>query len=192
MSRLFLIRHGESAANKDRSVYLTVRDHNIPLTDIGQSQATECGIKLRPMLYGSKVSVFVSPYLRTRETWQAIKKELYADQSLVESENPLLREQEYKIFTDEQEVILKKQEREEFGPFFYRYKNAESTADVYLRVQTFLNYLILQKINGQLRENVVVVAHEVVLRMFLMILDRLPHEKAKVDIMNCEIVERDI
>lgn len=192
MSRLFLIRHGESAANKDRSVYFKVMDHEIPLTDLGQNQATECGIKLRSMLYGSKASVFVSPYLRARETWQGIKKELYEGQELVEAESPLIREQEYKIFADEADVVLKKQEREAFGPFFYRYKNAESTADVYLRVQTFVNYLILQKLNGQLKENVVVVAHEVVLRMFLMILDRLPHEKAKVDIGNCEIVERDI
>lgn len=191
MSRLFLIRHGESAANKDRAVYFSVMDHEIPLTDLGRVQATECGQKLKDLINGSKTAVFVSPYKRTRETWQGIKKEL-GDLSLVESENPLLREQEYKIFADEQEVLLKKQEREAFGPFFYRYKNAESTADVYLRVQTFVNYLILKKLSGQLRDNVVIVAHEVVLRMFLMIIDNLSHEKVKVDIGNCSIIERDI
>jgi len=37
--RIFLIRHGESVANVDKKVHLTVPDHAIGLSDLGHQQA---------------------------------------------------------------------------------------------------------------------------------------------------------
>lgn len=187
--KLYLIRHGQSKANVDDSVYLQTKDHNIELTDIGRSQAISAGKNLSKELQGaSKVHVFVSPYTRTRQTWEGVKSSL-CPVTLLEKESPLIREQEYKIFSDIAEMKKKKESRSAFGPFWYRYKNAEAAVDVHQRVMTFWNYLTNQYLLGHIKEKepVVIVSHEVVVRMFLMILKDLNYENTKVDIGNCDI-----
>lgn len=185
--KLYLIRHGESEANVNPEVYLSVKDHNIELTEKGKSQSLSAGEVLNQHL-GNKSLVLVSPYQRTRETWSRVLSKLLKKRILKIKENALLREQEYKIFADIEDMTTIKAKRMEFGAFFYRFKNAESVADVNLRVQTVLNELMIRSNQGEF-ENVVVVTHEVVIRVFLMILNNLPHEKSKVDIGNGEVLE---
>lgn len=57
--RVFLVRHGQSAGNADKTLHLTQPDHAIPLTDEGFCQATHAG-------------EFLHNYLRTTFTTKSI------------------------------------------------------------------------------------------------------------------------
>lgn len=197
--RLCLIRHGQSQANVDDQLYLTIKDHNIQLTELGKTQAVKAGQNLFKLLNEEKTNlkgtlrVFVSPYERTRQTWSGIKSvqcPVVHLRNTEEEESVLLREKEYKIFSDHEEMKLKKVRRDAFGPFWYRFKNAESDADVFLRVSTFWNQLTNRFLLGEIKEEdtVVIVAHEVTLRMIMMLLKRTNYESSKFDIHNCEII----
>ena len=78
--RIFLIRHGESVANADPCVYETTADHKIPLTREGRRMARDAGLALRQKLESifntpeaaGPISMWVSPFLRTRETAKEI------------------------------------------------------------------------------------------------------------------------
>lgn len=192
-TKLFLIRHGLSEANVDEALYLTQKDHEIKLAHKGVAQAKACGNALLAKFKAEKISearVYVSPYQRTRETWENIKLAFDGiDIDLMESENPLIREQEYKHFKDLPDMEKKKLRKKEYSPFYYRFKNAESQADVYLRVQTFLNHLRLARIETSNYQPIVIVAHEVVLRMVVGILKNSKIEDMGISIDNCEILE---
>ncbi|BAS13227.1 phosphoglycerate mutase [Arthrobacter sp. Hiyo8] len=67
-----MIRHGQSAANADTSIYNRVPDYRIPLTELGVEQARAAGEALRRKLDGEPVCVYVSPYLRAYQTLEAL------------------------------------------------------------------------------------------------------------------------
>jgi|GEM_PF-6078817 broad specificity phosphatase PhoE len=75
---VYLVRHGESEANLDKSVNAAKADHAIELSPNGADQAVEAGIKLATFLKaaanaGELIGTYVSPYTRTRQTWQHMK-----------------------------------------------------------------------------------------------------------------------
>lgn len=185
--KLLLVRHGESEGNVNPKIYLTKKDQDVALTVKGIKQASNLGFKLAGILGNQKVYSFVSPYKRTQQTWR------YASYTnTFETEfNPLLREQEYKVFASMEESEIKKLEREEYGPFWYRFKNAESVADVHQRTTVFINNLMCRYAIGQLKETdtLIIIAHEVVIRTFLMIFKNMLHNEAAMSIQNCEINE---
>ena len=75
---LLLIRHGESAANVAAAtaeaagvevVDIPLRDADVPLTPVGSDQAEALGARLAALAATEYPrSVWVSPYLRARET----------------------------------------------------------------------------------------------------------------------------
>lgn len=187
MTRLFLVRHGQSEGNIDKTVYFTVPDHKVTLTDLGRTQAAEAGKELADKLM-EKAVVFLSPYDRARETYDIMSKSLKNISSI--QENPLLREQEYKVFSSMEDYSAVHKVKKAFGDFFYRYKRAESKADVYQRVFTFVNHLLLLKTLGKLDNNVIIVGHEIMIQMMLKVLDGSKYDETLTPIENCEIVER--
>jgi hypothetical protein len=66
---IILIRHGESIANIDLSVYTHTPDNQIPLTENGKEQAEHASKKLKEIIGNDTVKFFVSPYLRGRQTF---------------------------------------------------------------------------------------------------------------------------
>ena len=70
--RIILIRHGESQGNIDDAIYETVPDHALTLTALGIEQATEAGRQLRAYLQDEPVTLYASPYVRTRQTVEAL------------------------------------------------------------------------------------------------------------------------
>lgn len=193
--QLFLVRHGQSEGNVNPALYQKIKDHNIKLTKLGKEQAFQAGQELGRLLGSSietPITVIVSPYKRTRQTWQEMKKGLASVGTFIlnEEETPLIREQEYKIFADQAEQKEKFQERDEFGHFYYRFKNTESVADVFQRSQIFLNSLMLRNLLGELKGPVVIVSHAIALHTMQMIIDKKPVEDCHEDIKNCEIRPR--
>lgn len=190
MNKIFLIRHGQSTANVDEQVYLQVFDHNIPLTELGQKQAEKTGKDLLKILDNKEVNVFYSPYKRTTQTWNSIQKELNGVKLKSIEENPMLREQEHKFFKDMMDSKQKKEEQKEFGIFWYRFKNAESIADVHQRITIFMNNMMLRQLSGQLSENIIIVAHEITIKVLLLLLLKKPiSDLDKLSVGNCEIIK---
>ena len=83
------------------------------------------------MFGDERVSVYVSPYRRTHETFRAF--DLDPERVRVREE-PRLREQDWGNWQDRDDVRLQKAYRDAYGHFFYRFAQGESGADVYDRV----------------------------------------------------------
>ena len=74
--RIVLIRHGQSEGNLDENVYADKPDWRLELTPAGRAQARAAGDKLKSVLDGGAVQAYVSPYVRTIQTFEEINKSL--------------------------------------------------------------------------------------------------------------------
>jgi broad specificity phosphatase PhoE len=165
--RIILIRHGQSLGNIDESIYATLPDYKLPLTDEGEKQASACGKKLRNITENETCFFYVSPLWRTRETYNQIIKS-FEVVSTDKREDPRIREQEWGFLKDEDECDRINKERDDYGPFYYRIPNGESAADVYDRVSDFYGTLHRDFDKDDFPENCVVVTHGMTIRLFLM------------------------
>ena len=72
--RIILVRHGECDANIDENKFATIPDYTIELTPKGYEQALEAGKKLKRIVKEETLYFYVSPFWRTRSTFEAIVK----------------------------------------------------------------------------------------------------------------------
>ncbi len=135
--RIILIRHGESEGNVDKQHYEEVPDYALNLTKRGIEQAQQAGQKIKEIIGNEKLSVYISPFFRTRQTFAEIRKSV--GKNVVRAiEDPRIREQEWGHLRpiDANEEI--KKERDEYSTFYFRIPDGESGADVYDHVSTFM------------------------------------------------------
>ncbi len=152
------------------ALYARLADSKVELTERGRQQAIEAGKKLQSMIGNESMYVYMSPYLRSKQTWENIKKAFSSSQILTERQDPRLREQEFGNIADPQKRPHKLEEQKRFGEFFYRFSCGESGADVYDRASLFLDTLFREMDNGHHdpTQNIVVVSHGLFMRLFLM------------------------
>lgn len=164
--RIMLVRHGESVGNVDLSVYQSIPDYALELTQRGEQQARAAGKRVTELVGGSRVKVYVSPWKRTRLTYQLMAESLKA---LVvdKSEDPLLREQDWGHLNSVEELVRINEERNRYGQFYYRVPHGESGADVYTRMCLFLDSLNREFARPEFPDNVLIVTHGMALRVFL-------------------------
>ncbi len=185
MRNIYLVRHGQSLANVDRTVSKSMADHAIPLTDLGVKQAQGAGIALREIIeryetgYGEFMRVWNSPYARTRQTAFAILEKLRQDRSAFFSirEDPALCEQQFGLFDgipDDELPSLFPQEHAHYklleehgGRFWARMPMGESRFDVTLRIQSFFGTIHRDSEKHGIH-NIVVICHGVTMRAFIM------------------------
>jgi len=165
--RIFLIRHGESIANIDRGIYSQLHGVNIPLTDKGYTQARQCGKILNTKLVSNNIFFYLSPYLRTRQTFKTLLDEL-GDVNSIIREEPRIREQDFGNPRDQFIDFSKDPDYNKCGSFFYRFPNGECGADVYDRVSSFFYTLHRNFLKKDFPENVVIITHGMLMRIFLM------------------------
>lgn len=163
--RIVLIRHGESEANLDKSIFERVPDHAIPLTEHGREQSAEAGKGLRALFDNEPVRVYVSPYQRALQTLDALGLDDLTSQV---REEPRLREQDWANFQDTEDIEAQKALRDHFGHFFYRFTMGESGADVYDRVSSFLETMHRDFEAPDSPRNVLLVSHGLTMRLFCM------------------------
>ncbi|CAF1607596.1 unnamed protein product, partial [Didymodactylos carnosus] len=70
--RIILVRHGESQGNLDTSIYARLPDPQVSLTDTGVEQAYNVGKQLKEIIKDGTVYVYLSPYTRSKRTYEAI------------------------------------------------------------------------------------------------------------------------
>ncbi|WP_064685391.1 histidine phosphatase family protein [Rhizobium bangladeshense] len=174
--RLFLVRHGESLGNIDERAYRQFGDHNVPLTQWGYRQALEAGGVIAAYLQAApspglgKLHIWYSPFLRTRQSKDAVLEALPASVVGDVREDYLLREQDFGLFIEIYDHSERKQKfPEEFekwarlrsnsGKFYARPPDGESRADVAQRVRLFLQTVMRDAENDD--HNVVIVSHGV-------------------------------
>lgn len=211
---IYLVRHGESAGNVDKSVHLTHADHAIPLSPRGVEQAYRAGQALKDYLdlpsLGNFLAPFkvhrmwVSPYLRTRQTADDIEAGMRAAVSssylvpIDRREDIALCEQQFGLFDgipDEELAVrfpnehahYKKQEEFE-GRFWARMPLGESRWDVAMRVHQCFGTWARDAERHDIRD-LIVVSHGVTLRAITMRWLHLPYEwmDAEPNPKNCSI-----
>ena len=168
--RIFLVRHGESVGNIDRSIYNTLPDYALELTEKGRQQARDVGNLLNQIIGKENIQFYISPFWRTRQTYLGIVDYFYGKNSYKVYEDPRIREQEWgqcrnieEGFRDSVET-----ERDAYGHFYYRFEGGESCADVFDRVSDFMNTMFRDFQKEDYARNVVIITHGMALRLFLM------------------------
>src|SRR3989344_1645460 len=165
MSKLILIRHGESEWNA-KGLWTGLTD--ISLSEKGRKEAALAGKSLKDI----KIDLaFISVLKRAKETLDEIKKTLNIN-SLPTIENKALNEKDYGDFTGKNKWEIKK----EFGDemfrqirrgWAYQIPNGESLRDVYNRTVPYYQKEILPKLMEG--KNVLIVAHGNSLRALIKI-----------------------
>lgn len=164
-TRIILVRHGETEANLDQSLYSVKPDHAMELTDLGRTQARVVGEQVCALLNGDRVRVYVSPYRRAHQTLDELGLGARVDEV---HEEPRLREQDWGNLQDLSRTDRVRTERDAFGHFYYRFENGESGADVYDRVSTFLETMHRDFDHPDYPPAALVVTHGLTMRLFCM------------------------
>lgn len=177
VSRLWLVRHGESEGNvaatraeQDGSTVVTVdaRDADVVLSAVGEEQARA----LRVWLTSAEAGIdefWVSPYLRARQTLSLALGEAPVAPPIVVDER--LRDRELGILDllttrgVQERHPEEAARRQHLGKFYHRPPGGESWADVALRIRAFLADSLSRPVDSAL-----VVAHDAVVMLFLYIL----------------------
>lgn len=159
-NNIFLVRHGQSLGNVNKSVYYTTPDSKITLTEKGKEQAYEAGARvcsLSNCIDGQNIwfHVCYSPYERAKETKDIVVDFMLSCNKKIfhHREDPRLREREWGMLRDLNDNH--KGNKDHFFDFFYRPEGGESFANCYDRVGSFHQWLEL----NTKEENVIIVAH---------------------------------
>lgn len=207
VKNVYLVRHGQSLANLDVTVYKDTADHAVPLSDRGHRQAKAAGAALRELLKDQldvPTRIWVSPYLRTRQTADGLEAGIdsAAFKRLDRREHINLCEQQFGLFDGIPDDELAERfplehahyalaERHE-GRFWARMPMGESRFDVAVRVhQAFGTFHRDAQRHGI--ENIIVVCHGVTMRAFAMQWLHLPYEwfDKQKNPGNCDIYHLD-
>jgi len=178
--RIFLIRHGESEANLDKSINRRIADHRVSLSSHGHEQAASAGNFLYEYLTqhpgSGRLRLWQSPYLRTKQTARAI---IDAMPHLITDtrESIFLREIEFGIFDGVPDLELLKLFPHEYahyqkckafeGEIYARMPGGESRIDVCQRVHQFFGTIQRDAVRHGI-DNIIVVSHGVTVRCFAM------------------------
>ncbi|MGM1061735.1 histidine phosphatase family protein [Saccharothrix sp. Mg75] len=160
--RIILLRHGQSLGNVDESAYCRIPDHALPLTPVGEREARDAGPRVKRLLGGEPVAVYVSPYVRTRSTLRNLALGAQAERVVAE---PRLREQDWGNLQDPVQQEVLKHQRHAFGHFFFRLPNGESGADVDDRLAAFLTDLETRMEHPDHPATALVVSHGLTIRL---------------------------
>ena len=158
------MRHGEAEGNVDERRFELKPDHQMVLTEKGVAQAKAAGQKIRDILQGDTIRVYVSPYVRARQTLAHLGIAEHIDHV---REEPRLREQDWGNYQNST-ILAQKEERNMFGHFFYRLADGESGADVYDRVSTFFESLFRDFLDDDFPDNAILITHGLTMRLFFM------------------------
>ena len=166
-NRIILVRHGESEGNIDKGHYETIPDYALNLTPNGIEQARQAGYEIKEIIGMENACVYLSPYFRTRQTYQYIRESIGTNVVKI-VEDPRIRELDWGHLRhpDTNEEIMRA--RDSFSTFYYRIPDGESGADVFDRVSTFLETLYRDFKKRDYPQNTLIITHGLTLRLFLM------------------------
>lgn len=161
-----LVRHGESCGNADFTTYKVITDDLMDITPKGERQAETAIEPIRRVIGSDRALFYTSPYLRCKRTLAIIRAGFDACQiSVIEDNN--LRERKIGNLIELNEFHSIRDEANAQG-FFFRPPCGESVAEVFSRSETFRAALRSRWECASHPRHVVIVAHNTVLKTFLM------------------------
>jgi probable phosphoglycerate mutase len=200
-SRLFLIRHGQSAGNLAADdarragaerLTLETRDMDVDLSSLGEEQARATANWAQTAGLNDPL-IFCSPYRRAERTARLALDSLPArlDERLREREFGILD----RLTRRGVEAIYPEQAaaRAFLGKFYHRPPGGESWVDVALRLRMFLGDVELERTTQRgVQRDVVIVTHQAVITLTRYILERLDEQTTlEIDraeqIPNCSV-----
>eukprot|EP00301_Raphidiophrys_heterophryoidea_P010203 c15265_g1_i1.p1 GENE.c15265_g1_i1~~c15265_g1_i1.p1 ORF type:complete len:438 (+),score=63.96 c15265_g1_i1:166-1479(+) len=184
---ILLVRHGESEGNINPAVYKDVPDSKIQLTKKGQEMSQIAGQHIKSFIEKEfpttkpRVTMWLSPFVRTRETANEIIQVLGPEKVSSIRESPLLVEQDWGLFEgtgmDEApkrfpiEAERCETMKRHQGKFWARFPLGESCFDVCQRVQILFASIMRDRFGTSERKQtdiVIVVSHGITIRAFVM------------------------
>lgn len=205
-SRLWIVRHGQSAGNVARDqadaagaerIPLTGRDVDVSLSPLGEEQARGLGRWFadgggdgRPEV------VLVSPYVRAQQTAALFREAGGCDPAVPLCLDERLREKEFGILDGltTAGIHALQPEQAEFrrllGKFYHRPPGGESWCDVIFRLRSLLDTAALHHAG----KPVMIVAHQVVVLCLRYIIENLTEAEILAidkqgDVANCSVTE---
>ena len=163
--QIIMVRHGQSEANVDQTIYNRVPDYRIPLTARAPSRPPPRVRRSGAGWTARRSAVYVSPYLRAYETLEALELGALVDRVI---EEPRLREQDWANFQKPCDIADQKELRNAYGHFFYRFREGESGSDVYDRISSFMETLYRHWSKPSYAPNTLLVTHGLTMRLFCM------------------------
>lgn len=205
-SQLIIVRHGQSAGNVARDVAtlaevdripLTERDADVPLSELGQQQATALGHWFASEKEDARPEVLLSsPYRRACQTAEHFRASggCRADEPICFDER--LREKEFGILDGLTTVGIRHlvPEQAEFrrllGKFYHRPPGGESWCDVILRLRSVMDTIALH----YAERRVMIFTHQVVVLCLRYIIENLTEAEIlaidkEADVANCAITD---
>jgi broad specificity phosphatase PhoE len=165
--------------NTEENYVIKLPDHKVFLTEKGKKQADDVGKFLCAYLTENSIPtanarMWVSPYLRTRQTAEILNghltvKDKKEDVSLIEqqyglfSDNPM--EERKRLFPSEFEYH--KKHFETAGKFYAKMPLGESPLDVAMRIRHFLPTIFRDYEKGK-KDTLFIVTHGVVIKTFIL------------------------
>lgn len=185
LKRIYLVRHGESAANVDLTQHKNKPDHAIELTRKGKRQAEAAGKFLQQHLADlslevgltPKIRLWQSPYLRTRQTAEGVLK--HCNKSLIHDvrEDTMLVEQQFGLFdglTEEEQQKLYPTEYANYlrnlkyqGKYWAGFPHGESPFDVDKRVRLMQGTFARDAAKHDI-DHIIIVSHGITTRILTM------------------------
>ncbi len=206
-SRLWIVRHGESAGNVAAEaahgaslarIDIAERDVDVPLSARGAHQADTVGRWFADQPDGARPEiVLTSPYLRARQTADRIRAAgglspgapaFHIDERLRERELGVLD----RLTRTGVEQLHPEQAamRRRLGKFYHRPPSGESWCDVILRLRSALDTVSLH----YAERRVLIVAHQVVVLCLRYLIEDMTEAQilsidAEGDVANCSVTE---
>jgi len=159
---------------------IAASDYDTPLTELGLQQAKTTGLHLQETLGVVPDIIYVSPYLRTRQTFEMIRESWPDLKDVKTVHDERIREQEHGLSTvfndwrvyaalNPQQGLLMRLE----GEYAYRFLNGENKPDVRDRAWSFIDTLTRE----HAEENVLLISHHLTLMCFRALLERWNREE---------------
>lgn len=208
-TRLWLVRHGESAGNVARDlaeagglprIDIVERDVDVPLSALGERQAWALGRWFADQPEAERPGVILtSPYARAMKTAQQIVDGgRLGCAALVHVADERLREKEFGCLDRLTRAGIaasfpeEARRRADIGKFYYRPPGGESWCDVILRLRSLLEDIQIQ----YRKERVLVVAHQVTVLCARYLLERMSEAQIlaidrEKDVANCSLTTYD-
>lgn len=202
---LWIVRHGESAGNVARDaaeagglplIDIATRDVDVPLSPLGERQATALGRWVGRLPPEERPSVVLtSPYVRARETARLALEAAGIDRDEITfTGDERLREKEFGVldrltrFGIQEKFPELAEARTALGKFYFRPPGGESWCDVILRLRSVIDAVT----RDYRRERVLIVSHQVVVNCFRYLLERMTEEQILAldraeEVANCSV-----
>lgn len=204
--RLWVVRHGQSAGNVARDaadeakldrIALDGRDVDVPLSALGEQQATALGHWFAQGREGERPDIILtSPYIRAVQTARLFRDAGGAAADVPVCVDERLREKEFGVldglttlgirntFPDQAEF------RRLLGKFYHRPPGGESWCDVIFRLRAVMDTISLH----YAERRVLIVAHQVVVLCMRYLIENLDEQQIlaidrEADVANCAITE---